>query len=136
MAPSATGAQSLTLAASKVIPVMCFVICLNKFVRMGRNSVGLMSNSQMKCPVCFDGTVSRELWDMLHGKNIGLHNCGHSVERTIDLKIWIGKQLDDICFHGCQSCWSDGGKCSCKEEKEQMKLNFLTELACKIREMK
>lgn len=80
------------------------------------------------CPVCHDGTVGKELWEMLYGVNLGLHNCGQSNPKHNDLKIWIGKRLDAIDSHGCSSCWSDSRSCTCKEEKLEMAQSFLSEL--------
>ena len=88
----------------------------------------------MKCPVCFDGKVSKELWEMLYGKNLGLHTCGHSSKHLSPLKIWIGQMLDDIDSHGCENCWSDGGgKCTCKEERAEMTQKFLLQLPNRMR---
>jgi hypothetical protein len=89
-----------------------------------------------KCPVCFDGTVERELWEMLYGKKLNLHTCGSSHKHLVELKVWIGEQLDAIDNHGCESCWSDNHSgCTCKEEREQMKAEFLKELPSHMNEV-
>lgn len=87
-----------------------------------------------QCPVCFDGTVSKELWEMLYGKNLGMHTCGKSSNKHLSpLKIWIGQQLDDIESHGCQNCWSDGGgKCKCIAERDDMKRDFMMQLEMRL----
>lgn len=87
-----------------------------------------------QCPVCFDGTIEKELWEMLYGKNVGMTTCGHSSKRLNELKIWIGNKLDAIDFHGCANCWSDCRGCSCKKEKDEMKKDFLIELAKRLDE--
>jgi hypothetical protein len=87
----------------------------------------------MRCPVCHKGTITRELWDMLYGVNRGLHTCGTSRRHLTDLKIWIGKTLDEIEAHGCKSCWSDSHSgCTCEAERHELRLRFLSELRTRL----
>jgi|SRR6266853_2002996 len=93
-------------------------------------------NHPYKCPVCFDGTVERELWEMLYGKTLNLHICGQSQRHLSSLKVWIGQTLDTIDSYGCESCWSDNHSgCTCKRKRAEMAEVFLQQLAKRMNEV-
>jgi hypothetical protein len=88
-----------------------------------------------RCPVCFEGRIEKEAWEMLYGKNLRLHTCGISPEHLMALKTWIGQQLDEIDSYGCDLCWHDDTGCNCKAQREAMKYKFLTELTRRMDEV-
>jgi len=84
----------------------------------------------MNCGFCQGfGAVSKEQWEAHRDTRIGTRKLSDPSSRKMDdLKTWICNQIDDMEWHGCNSCWSDDHNCTCAAEKAQKSADFLREL--------